>query len=135
MKINSSDSKFEDRKIALASCNGMSPYGLITRLANDDLVKKHKNIISICMGATSGDKSGFRELIKKYPIIGINGCNEDCVGKILKQKDVETVDTIDVMEELNKCGLNPKEVARVKKEEEKCNKVIKEKIIELIERL
>lgn len=118
MEINNQKNK----KIALASSNGMNPYGLITRLANDDLSNEHSNIISICMGATSRDKAGFRELIKKYPIISINSCSEGCVEKILKQKGVETVATLDVMEKLNKYDLKPNEVARVKKEEENVTK-------------
>jgi uncharacterized metal-binding protein len=64
----------EQKKVALAACSGMSPNGLITRAACSDTVENSENIISICMGATSADREGFRKLIKKYPIIAVNGC-------------------------------------------------------------
>ena len=44
-----------NRKIALAPCNGMSPNGLVSRVAVGDLRKENENIISICMGSTSAD--------------------------------------------------------------------------------
>jgi hypothetical protein len=57
-----------DKKYALAPCSGMSPYGLITRASCSDIVNERDDLISICMGATSADREGFRELIRKYPI-------------------------------------------------------------------
>jgi hypothetical protein len=46
-------------KIALATCSGMSPYGLVSRITSADIVKETDNTISICMGATSADRTGF----------------------------------------------------------------------------
>lgn len=42
-------------KVALASCNGMSANGLVSRVAVGDCKKENENIISICMGSTSAD--------------------------------------------------------------------------------
>ena len=64
-------------KIALAACSGMSPYGLVSRVTSADIVAETDNVISICMGATSADRDGFQNLIKKYPIIVISGCDGD----------------------------------------------------------
>ena len=89
-------------KIALAACSGMSPYGLVSRVTSADIVDETDNTISICMGATSADKTGFQSLIKKYPIITINGCNGNCALKILEQKGVKPLQNINIMEELNK---------------------------------
>ena len=75
-------------KIALAACSGMSPYGLVARVTSADTVNEAENTISICMGATAADREGFRNLIKKYPIIAINGCDGNCTTKILNQKGV-----------------------------------------------
>ena len=47
------------KRIALAACSGMSPYGLVARVTSTDLVAENDNIISICMGATAADKDGF----------------------------------------------------------------------------
>ena len=59
-------------KIAFAPCNGMSPNGLVSRVAVGDCKKDNENVISICMGSTSAD---------------IEGINDEML-KILSEKDV-----------------------------------------------
>ena len=119
-------------KYALAPCSGMSPYGLITRASSNDATKERDDLISICMGATSADREGFKELIKKYPIIAINGCEGSCVNKILAQKGVKVAKAINVKEELDLENLKPTNVVRLDDEEEKCVLILKKKINELI---
>lgn len=121
------------KKYALAPCSGMSPYGLITRAAANDTVQERDDLISLCMGATSADRAGFRELIKKYPIIAINGCEGACVDKILKQKGVKVAKIINAQDELNSKNLKPKDPVRLDDNGEKCVFVINKKINELID--
>lgn len=116
------------KKVALAACSGMSPYGLVARVASADTVKETDNTISICMGATSADREGFRNLIKKYPIIALSGCDGDCTAKILEQKGVKPAENINIMEELNDAGLKPTDVCRMDENGELCVKHMKEKI-------
>ena len=118
----------EDKKIALAACSGMSPYGLIARVTSTDTVDETDNTISICMGATSADRDGFRNLIKKYPIIAISGCDGDCTLKILEQKGVKPARNINVMDKLKDTDLRPHDVSRLDDEGEKCVKYMKDKI-------
>ncbi len=118
----------EKNRIALAACSGMSPYGLIARVASTDTVYESDNLISICMGATSADKEGFRQLIKKYPIIAINGCESNCVNKILQQKDVKVFKTINTLKELDKVNLKPEDVSRLDGVGEKCVEYLKKEI-------
>ena len=120
------------KKIALAACSGMSPVGLVSRVAVADTREENENLISICMGATSADREGFRGLIKKYPIIAINGCEGECVNKILAQRDVQPVKTINVLGELNQEGLKPTDVSRLDEEGVRCVLVINKKIKEAI---
>ncbi|MCE5214698.1 MAG: putative zinc-binding protein [Methanobacterium sp.] len=110
----------EDKKVALAACSGMSPYGLIARVTSADTVDQTEDTISICMGATAADREGFRKLIRKYPIIAINGCEGDCTTKILQQKGVKPVKTINVLDELNQTDLKPHDVCRLDEEGERC---------------
>ena len=117
----------KDKKVALAACSGMSPYGLVSRVASTDTVSETDNTISICMGATSADRQGFRDLIRKYPILAINGCESNCVNKILKQKGVAVVEAINVKEELEKTDYKPNDVSRLDDEGEICVEIIKEK--------
>jgi len=121
-----------DKKFALAPCSGMSPYGLITRASCSDSVNEREDLISICMGATSADREGFRELIRKYPIIAVNGCEGSCVNKILEQKDVKVAKTINAQEELDTENLKPINVSRLDDTGEKCVLIIKKKINKLI---
>ncbi|HMK54083.1 MAG TPA: putative zinc-binding protein [Methanobacteriaceae archaeon] len=120
-------------KIALAACSGMSPNGLISRVAADDIVKESDNIISICMGATSADREGFRGLIKKYPIIAINGCDGECVNKILTQKGVKPKTTINVMELLKEENIAANDVSRLDENGEKCVLAVKRKVKQVME--
>lgn len=61
------------KKFALAPCNGMSPNGLVARVAVGDCGKECENVISICMGSTSADIGGKNDaLLKKQDIIAIN---------------------------------------------------------------
>jgi uncharacterized metal-binding protein len=123
----------EKKKYALAPCSGMSPYGLITRAASSDVVRERDDLISICMGATSADREGFKELIKKYPIIAVNGCEGACVDKILLQKGVKVSKVVNAQEELNSANLKPTDPVRLDENGEKCVELMKHKITKLID--
>ncbi|MGF7117444.1 putative zinc-binding protein [Methanobacterium oryzae] len=123
----------EEKKIAVSPCTGMSPYGLVARAACADTVNENEDVISICITATSAESGGYKNLIKKYPIIAINGCQNACVGKILAQKGVKTSKNLDIMELLNEEGLQPSDVARLSEEDEKCVEAVKKKIKKLLE--
>ncbi len=116
-------------KIALASCNGMSPNGLVSRVAVGDCKKENKNLISICMGSASADIEGSNnEMLKKYPIIAINGCSGECVNKILNNKEIAVFKTINVGESLKEHMISSKDPFRLDDEGEKCVEIIKNKI-------
>lgn len=118
-----------DVKIALASCSGMSPNGLISRVANGDYTKENNEVTSICMGSTSADINGENnQMLKKFPIIAINGCSGNCVNKILNSKGIDVFDTIIVSEVLKVNDLVATDSFRVGLNEEKCIKVIKDEI-------
>lgn len=124
-----------EEKISLAACNGMSATGLISRVAVADLIDEDEKLISICITATSTDKPAFVKLIKKYPILGVNGCNNNCVGHILKTKGVDIVGDVDVLSELNDAQCHLKNVARLDEVGEEAVDIIKSKIYEKIRNL
>ena len=115
-------------KIALASCNGMSPHGLVSRVAVGDCKKENENIISICMGSTSANVTGFKRMLDKYPILAINGCEGNCVGKILEQKGIEIVDELNVGDILAETEHKANDAARLDEEGEICVSIVKEVI-------
>lgn len=120
-------------KVALASCNGMSPNGLVSRVAVGDCKKENENVISICMGSTSADIEGENNpMLKKYPIISINGCSNNCVNRILENKGINVKQTIEVGEVLKPHNISSKDPFRLDDEGEKCVEIIKNEIIKKI---
>lgn len=123
-------------KIALASCNGMSPNGLVSRVAVGDCRKENDNVISICMGSISADISGKNnEMLKKYPIIAVNGCDGGCVNQILENKDIGVAETIGVGDVLANYDVSNGDPFRLDDDGEKCVKIIKEKLNEIIKEI
>ncbi|WP_298501136.1 putative zinc-binding protein [uncultured Methanobrevibacter sp.] len=119
-------------KIALAPCNGMSPNGLVCRVAVGDFKKENENAISICMGSTSADiENKNTEMLKKYPIIAINGCSNNCVNTILENKGVSVAKTINAGDVLEKCDVSAKDSFRLDGDGEECVKIIKKELEKL----
>lgn len=125
-----------ENKVALASCNGMSPNGLVSRVAVGDCKKKQDNVISICMVSTSADIKGENnEMLKKYPIIAVNGCSGGCVNKILENKGIHVAGTIGVDDVLNGCEVSAKDPFRLDSEAEECVKIIVNELIKMMDDL
>ena len=123
-------------KIALASCNGMSPNGLVSRVAVGDCRKENDNVISICMGSISADISGKNnEMLKKYPIIAVNGCDGGCVNQILENKCIDVAETLGVGDVLANYDVSNDDPFRLDDEGEKCVKIIKEKLKVIIKEI
>jgi len=123
-------------KIALAPCNGMSANGLVSRVAVGDCKSENDNAISICMGSTSADIEGKNdEMLKKFPIVAVNGCPNRCVNKILKNKGIDVADTIAVDEVLSGYDVTAKDPFRLDAEAEQCVKIINDKLNKTIEKL
>ena len=120
-------------KVALAPCNGMSPNGLVSRVAVGDCRNDNENVISICMGSTSADVEGKNDgMLKKYPIVAVNGCPNGCVNKILKNKGIDVADTIAVNEILDGFEVSARDPFRLDDEAEECVKIIVEELNKLI---
>lgn len=123
-------------KIALASCNGMSPNGLVSRVAVGDCRKENDNVISICMGSISADISGKNnEMLKKYPIIAVNGCDGGCVNQILENKGIDVDETLGVGDVLANYDVSNDNPFRLDDDGEKCVKIIKEKLKVIIKEI
>ncbi len=123
-------------KIALAPCNGMSANGLVSRVAVGDCRKANGNAISICMGSTSADVEGKNnEMLKKYPIVAVNGCPNGCVNKILEKKGIDVAGTVAVNEILDGYEVSAKDSFRLDDEAEECVKIIAEKLNKTVDDL
>lgn len=87
---------------------------------------KETYVSSYMYWSYSWDRVGFDKLIQKYPLITVNGCNNNCPNKILKEKGVEPVDTIIVNDELLKTDYFLMTPVDLMKKEKKCVEIIKE---------
>ena len=117
------------KKIALAPCNGMSPNGLVSRVAVGDARNENNEVISICMGSTSADIKGINnEMLRKNHIIAINGCGNGCVNKILDNKNIDIAETVNIGEVLENYDVSAKDPFRLDSEAEECVEIIKNEI-------
>lgn len=125
--------EWNDNKIAISCCSGMSPNGLVGRAVVTDVGIESDDVMSICIAATSADNSEFTRLLDKYPIIAINGCQSNCVNKILKSKGVDVVRHINIDSILKPTGHEPNDSARLDEEGEICVKIVKEELEKIID--
>ena len=121
------------RRIALAPCNGMSPNGLVARVATGDCTRQCDGVISICMGSTSADIEGrHNSMLEKQDIVAVNGCANACVNKILENKGLNISAYVDVSEVLKDLEVSARDPFRLDDESEKCVEIIKQELIKLI---
>ena len=118
----------EDRKIAIAGCTGMSPNGLVARAAVSDMAVDFDEVISICMGSVAADNEQFIKFLDDFDVIAINGCESQCVNKILEEKGANVIKSIDIDDVLEGSGYHPNDVARLDEEGEKCVSLVKDAI-------
>lgn len=82
------------------------------------------------MGSTSADIKGENNtMLKKYPIISINGCNGECVNKILENKNIDVKKSINVGKILENYEIKARDPFRLDEESEECVKIIKNEIL------
>lgn len=133
LRLNCAEMVIMVEKIALAPCNGMSSNGLVSRVAVGDCRNANDNVISICMGSTSADIEGKNnDMLKKYPIVAVNGCPNGCVNKILENKGIDVAGTLAVNEVLEHYPLSAKDPFRLDDEAEECVEIIVEKLNKMI---
>ena len=88
------------------------------------------------MGSISADISGKNnEMLKKYPIIAVNGCDGGCVNQILENKGIDVAETLGVGDVLANYDVSNDDPFRLDDEGEKCVKIIKEKLNEIIKEI
>lgn len=81
------------------------------------------------MGSTSADIEGKNnEALKKYPIIAINGCANNCVNTILENKGIEVFKTVNASDVLENYDVSAKDPFRLDDEAEECVKIIKKEL-------
>ena len=81
-------------KIALVSCSGLSPLGLVVRAASVELALENENIVAACITEYSAQPNNCSPILDDAKIVTITGCSDDCASVILKEKEIDSVKNI-----------------------------------------
>jgi uncharacterized metal-binding protein len=122
-----------DEKIALVSCSGLSPLGLVVRAATVELALDNENIVAACITEYSAQPNNCAPILDDAKIVSITGCCDDCVSTILKEKDIDVIKNIDAETLIKAYNLNPNDSIRLDDEGEKAVKLLKKFILSEIE--
>ena len=118
-----------DEKIALVSCSGLSPLGLVVRAATVELALDNDNIVAACITEYSAQPNNCSPILDDAKIVSITGCSDDCVSAILNEKNVEVIKNIDAENVVKAFDLNPNDAIRLDDDGEKAVKVLKRFIL------
>ncbi|MEE0024675.1 putative zinc-binding protein [Methanobrevibacter sp.] len=122
-----------DEKIALVSCSGLSPLGLVVRAATVELALDNDNIVAACITEYSAQPNNCSPILDDAKIVSITGCSDDCVSTILNEKNVEVIKNIDAENVVKAFDLNPNDAIRLDDDGEKAVKVLKRFILKELE--
>ena len=122
-------------KIALVSCSGLSPLGLIVRVATIDLAIDNENIVTACLCESTAQPSECAPILEDCPIISITGCKDDCVSTILNEKGIEVAKNIDAESLMIENKVEFTDSARLDNEGERGVEILKNYILETISNL
>ena len=122
-------------KIALVSCSGLSPLGLVVRAASVELALENENIVAACITEYSAQQKNCSPILDDAKIVTITGCGDDCASVILNDKNVSPVKNISADVIVKTYNLNPLDTVRLDEDGEKAVDVLKKYIINEIEDL
>ena len=122
-----------DEKIALVSCSGLSPLGLVVRAATVELALDNDNIVAACITEYSAQPNACSPILDDAKIVSITGCCDDCVSTILKEKNIDVIKNIDAETLVKEYDLNPNDSIRLDDDGEEAVKVLKRFILKQLE--
>lgn len=122
-------------KIALVSCSGLSPLGLVVRAASVELALENENIVAACITEYSAQPNACSPILDDAKIVTITGCGDDCAGVILNDKNVESVKNISADVIVNAYELNPLDAVRLDEDGEKAVEILKKYILKELENI
>ena len=120
-------------KIALVSCSGLSPLGLVVRAASVELALENDNIVAACITEYSAQPNNCSPILEDAKIVTITGCGDDCASVILNDKDVDVVKNISADVVVKTYDLNPLDAVRLDEDGEKAVEILKRYILKELE--
>lgn len=87
------------------------------------------------MGSVSANDESFKSIATEFPVFAVNGCEGNCVAKILNEKGIDVIGEINVGDTLEPTNHRANDVARLDEEGEICVSILKESIKEKLDEL
>ena len=122
-----------NEKIALVSCSGLSPLGLVVRAASVELALEKDNIVAACITEYSAQPNNCSPILEDAKIVTITGCGDDCASVILDDKDVSVVKNISADAVVKAYDLNPLDAVRLDEDGEKAVDILKKYVLKELE--
>ena len=122
-------------KIALVSCSGLSPLGLVVRAASVELALENDNIVAACITEYSAQPNNCSPILDDAKIVTVTGCGDDCASVILKDKDVDAIKNISADAIVKAYDLSPLDAVRLDEDGEKAVSILKKYILKELEEL
>ena len=122
-------------KIALVSCSGLSPLGLVVRAASVELALEEENIVAACITEYSAQPNNCSPILDDAKIVSITGCSDDCASVILNEKDIHPIKNIAADAVVKAYDLNPLDAVRLDADGEKAVHVLKRYILKELENI
>ena len=122
-------------KIALVSCSGLSPLGLVVRAASVELALENENIVAACITEYSAQPNACSPILDDAKIVTITGCGDDCAGVILNDKNVDSAKNISADLVVKAYDLNPLDAVRLDEDGEKAVEILKKYILKELEEI
>lgn len=124
-----------NEKIALVSCSGLSPLGLVVRAASVELALENENIVAACITEYSAQPNNCSPILDDAKIVTITGCSDDCASVILNDKDIDSIKNISADAVVKAYDLNPLDAVRLDGDGEKAVDVLKKYILKELENI
>ena len=122
-------------KVALVSCSGLSPLGLVVRAASVELALENENIVAACITEYSAQPNNCAPILDDAEIVTITGCADDCASVILNEKNIESVKNIAADAIVKAYDLNPLDAVRLDEDGEKAVEILKRYILKELENI
>ena len=124
-----------NEKIALVSCSGLSPLGLVVRAATVELALENDNIVAACITEYSAQPNNCSSILEDAKIVTITGCGDDCAPVILNEKEINPVKNISADAVVKTYDLNPLDAVRLDDDGEKAVTVLKKYILNELKKI
>jgi uncharacterized metal-binding protein len=128
----------EDKKVAIVACTGMGKaLGTVARQAAYKVVdelRPEKSVL-ICIPSLSAGVGEYKNLLRKYPSIILDGCVERCATKIISKNKGIMRAKVFMPQMIAKYSLKPQSRTDLGEEGEKLISKIAEEVAALVDQL